>query len=212
TWSLTGSLNTEREDFTATLLQNGKVLIAGGWEDDAPLNSAELYDPETGTSSITGNLLTARYSATATLLENGNVLVEGGSNDGDLSATLNSAELYDTATGTWSSAGYLNASRIFHTATLLPSGKVLVAGGYNWPPVSLASAELYDPATGVWSLTGNLNVGREDHTATLLSSGKVLVTVGRAWQGHIPNAFTISLNSQELYVPASGAQRPIART
>ena len=205
TWSLTGSLNTDRVGFTATLLQNGKVLIAGGWEDDVTLNSAELYDPETGTSNVTGNLLTARYSATATLLENGNVLVEGGSNDGDLSATLNSAELYDTATGTWSSAGYLNASRIFHTATLLPSGKVLVAGGYNWPPVSLASAELYDPATGVWSLTGNLNVGREDHTATLLSSGKVLVSGGRAWQGSIPHASVTILNSAELYDPATGA-------
>ena len=183
TWSITGSLNIARYLPTATLLQNDKVLVAGGTGGDS---RAELYDPATGTWSVTGGLLTDRYGQTATLLQNGQVLVAGGWVEEVISTSLASAELYDPVTGTWSVTGNLNASRLLHTATLLPDGRVLIAAGYtdNWvpsnggfaaSPTSLNSAELYDPATGTWSVTASLNTRLSGHTATLLPNGKVLV-------------------------------------
>ena len=182
-WSYTGSLNTARSsgdgDMTATLLTNGKVLVAG-------YDSAELYDPATGTWSITGNPISTNGVGTATLLLNGKVLVSG----------YTSAELYDPVTGTWSTTGNLNTARGRPTATLLPNGKVLVTGGYR-DGLSLNSAELYDPATGTWSITGSLNIVRGVLTAMLLPNGKVLVVGGNANKDS-------PLSSAELYDPATG--------
>jgi len=193
TWSSTGDLATARDSHTATLLPNGQVLIAGGINNNGSLKSAELYDPTispvTGSWSVTFPN-TSRDEHTATLLPNGKVLVAGGFGSG---SGLNSAELYDPATGMWSYTGNLNTGRFGHTATLLPNGKVLVAGD-----ISSASAELYDPATGTWSYTGSLSTVRANHTATLLPNGKVLVAAG-----FNNNAFTY-LRSAELYDPATG--------
>ena len=100
--------------------------------------------------TVTGSMVTARDSHTATLLPNGQVLVVGGLNSNNGVIYLSSAELYNPATGTWSPTAALTTARKSHTATLLPNGKVLVAGGsFNSNPV--ASAELYDPATGTWT-------------------------------------------------------------
>src|SRR5439155_10886845 len=76
--------------------------------------------------------------------------------------------------GTWTATGNLNTARFLHTATLLPNGKVLVAGGAASSGIPSASAELYDPASGTWTATGNLNTAQMQHTATLLPNGKVL--------------------------------------
>ena len=141
----------------------------------------------------TGSLVAARDYHTATLLPSGKVLVAGGNGSGGF---LTSAELYDPATGSWSSTGSLvGSARQDHTATLLPSGKVLVAGGYDG--LSLSSAELYDPATGSWSSTSSLATARRWHTATLLPSGQVLVAGGFGNSG--------ALSSAELYDPATGS-------
>jgi hypothetical protein len=179
----TGSLNTARQGHTATLLNNGLVLIAGGYGYTGNLASAELYNPATGTSTPTGSLNIARELHTATALNNGMVLIAGGY-DG---AYLASAELYNPATGTFVLTGDLNIPRLYDTATLLSNGTVLIAGGG-----APGRAELYNPATGIFTLTGSPNIYRYGHTATLLNDGTVLLAGG------------INLSSAELYDPATG--------
>ena len=171
-WSSTGSLGTERSDHTATLLPSGKVLVAGG-SGAGHLSSAEcmIRRREAGAAPAASAPHALSHGDAAALRQGAG----GGGNSG--SWHLSSAELYDPATGSWSSTGSLGTARSAHTATLLPSGKVLVAGGYN-EMATLSSAELYDPATGSWSSTGNLGTARARHTATLLPSGKVLVAGG----------------------------------
>jgi N-acetylneuraminic acid mutarotase len=147
TWSATGSMLTPRNNQTATLLEKGEVLIAGGEGTSSVLASAELYEPSTGTWSATGPMSAARDGMTATLVPDGEVLVAGGSGlHGD---GLASAELYDPLTGTWDAAGTMRNVRFGQTATLLRDGSVLVAGG-SVPSLrnnALASAELYTPPT-----------------------------------------------------------------
>lgn len=206
-WTTTGSLTTVRGNTVATLLLNGKVLIAGGrYENfsidprglDLHLASAELYDPPTGKWTATGALTTRREGHTATLLPNGKVLVAGGKHYDDNWISLASAELYDPATGMWSATGPLNTARAVHTATLLPNGKVLVAGGYDSDFKNLSSAESYDPATGTWTRTGELNNPHVSYgyTPTLLHNGKVLIAGGYGLDRRRKDA--------ELYDPAIG--------
>lgn len=172
---LTGSLNTAREYHTATLLNNGIVLVAGGFGANGALASAELYNPATGTFTPTGNLNTARGQHTATLLQNGTVLIAGGTGD---SGNVASAEIYNPATGTFTPTGSLNTARTMHTATMLSNGAVLIAGGLDPNNLALASAELYSPASGTFTFTGSLNTARSLHTATLLDTGIVLIAGG----------------------------------
>jgi len=191
-WNLGSNLNKGRLNHTATLLPNGKVLVAGGEDLGAGVAaaSAELYD-STGNWIETGNLKTGRYLHTATLLTDGKVVIAGGCGSSQPCVPLNSAELYDSTTGTWTSIGNLNTARWAHTATLLSNGKVLVVGGYGVDG-PLKNAELFDPATGTWRSAGNLNNARVGHTATLLANGKVLVTGG-----------VDSYKTSELYDPAT---------
>jgi hypothetical protein len=199
TWNLSGSLEQPRQDHTATLLGDGKVLVAAGVagppDDSISLSSAELYDPCIGTWSTTGSLNQGRFYHSGTLLDNGKVLVVGGVEGRNLDEAtyLTSTELYDPSTGTWSPSGSLNQARHSHTATLLENGKVLVAGGYR--DVALSSAELYDPSTGSWTPTGSMTDGRALHWASLLPSGKVLVPGGECGTGCF-------LAGAELYDPA----------
>jgi hypothetical protein len=210
----TGSMGTARRFHTATLLNNGKVLIAGG-EDagSTAFASAELYDPSAGTFSVTtGNMTVPRVGHTATLLNNGKVLITGGTSDSS-EAAVASAELYDPTTDTFTATtGSMTAARVAHTATLLQDGRVLVAGGdviffngvQNTNIKSLASAEIFDPSTGKFTATtGNMTVARESHTATLLSDGRVLVAGGSSGTlGNSTPAVTLYA-SAELFDPST---------
>lgn len=180
TFTPTGSMTTHRKRHTATLLPDGKVLVAAGdAANDNYLASSELYDPATGTWTLTGSLGLARRTHTATLLPNGNVLVAGGETNSNQHAT-SSAELYDPATGTWTATGFMTTNRLWHAATLLPIGKVLVTGGKTSQPTpGLTSAETFDPITGTWQLCGvrpgPLTNFYYQHTAPLMNNGQVLV-------------------------------------
>src|SRR6266446_5563248 len=196
TFTATGSLTTARGHDSATLLDNGLVLIAGGYCNSGDLSSAELYNPATGTFIPTGSLITARDSHTATLLNNGLVLLAGGEGTYD---ELSNAEVYNPATGTFIATGSMTTARYLATATLLNNGQVLITGGvgnYDGPDY-LSSAELYNPATGTFTATGSLITARDSHTATLLNNGLVLITGGNGSDG--------DLTSTELYNPSTAA-------
>jgi hypothetical protein len=201
TYAATGAMIAARSAHTATPLPSGKVLVAGGFSGTSPLTSAELFDPASGTWAATGALTTARYRATATLLPNGKVLVAGGTDSGG--TALSSSELYDPATGAWTStpALLLGSARDQATATLLPNGKVLVAGGYGAGGAALGTGEIFDPSTGSWAFSSGAMVNaRYAHVAALLPSGKVLIASGQ--KGGVTNR--VLLADAELFDPATG--------
>jgi len=219
TWRQTASMSVARKLHTATLLPDGKVLVAGGMDsdDDASfksLASAELYDPGRGTWSATGSMLHPRAWHTATLLPNGLVLVAGGQCPGlyektcpaveDPSGAMPDAELYDPKTGTWTATGSMISPRFQHTATLLADGRVLAAGAELAPDLFIAATELYDPATGRWTATGDLLTARWQHFAVGLPDGGALVAGGYGATSPTTHAL---VNSVELYGPGTGAWR-----
>lgn len=205
TFSLTGDIDPARQYHTATLLPNGKVLVAGGYGSGGVgwLIDCQLYDPQKGAFGLTGRLTTRRDAHTATLLPNGKVLVAGGEevNEGGFSVLLASAELYDPGSGLFANTGSMITGRELHTATLLPNGKVLIAGGEDAKGYAVTRSELYDPGIGAFTPTGGLSVGRYGHTATMLANGEVLIAGGERID---EDGFDIALASAEIYNPSTG--------
>ena len=192
-WIAANPMIFPRATHTATRLDDGTVLVAGGANGGGLLAYAEIYSPATGAWTLTGSMATAREYHTASLLPDGKVLVVGGSGT---SGALSSTEIFDPAAGTWTASGSLITARYNHTATTLADGSILVAGGRG-ASGPLASAEIYNPATGTWAATGSMGAPRSDHSATFITTiGKVLVAGNYEYSG--------DQASVELYDPASG--------
>jgi hypothetical protein len=174
-WTTVASMVLDRADHTATLLANGKVLIAGGFSPLGSLAENETYDPATNRWAVNMAMRNPRGSHTATLLPNGKVLVTGG--DPGMGLPQSATEVFNPSTGLWTNVGFMASVREYHQAVRLPSGKVLVVGGSSirgrsW--VTLATAELFDPATNRFTPTGSMANPRESFGLTLLRDGRVL--------------------------------------
>jgi serine/threonine protein kinase len=158
---------------TATLLPGGWVLIAGGETSDAVLASVSLSHVATGSIEQSASMRCPRLGHSAAALSDGRVLICGGKGD----SVLKSAEVYDGRVGAFLDTGPMTSRRQIHTATLMPGGLILVAGGWDGRR-SLASAEVYEPISGQFHRIGAMSEPRESHTATLLHDGLVLLAGG----------------------------------
>jgi len=210
TWRYTGNLANVRFAHSASRLVDGRVLVVAGSDDDffqTAISSAEVYDPAAGVWSAADNIGTARQDVKATLLQNGKVLVTGGYSTAPSyqPTSYALAWLFDPITR-WSPTGPMSVARWGHTATLLPGGEVLVAGGYDWNlRLDLSSAEVYQPSTGSWQVASSMATTRVGHTATLLANGQVLVAGGAVIGPAYANT---PLASAELYKASDSS--PIA--
>ena len=195
-FAATGSMKDARQQASATLLKDGRVLLVGGNDVNnlAIVPTAELYDPATGQFTFTGSPHVDGVPIISVLLNSGRVLVIGCDRSASCGSSL--ADVYDPSMGLFTAVGPITGIRAFSTATLLHDGRVLVAGGvdpYFKPEPSL----LFDPATGTFSPTGSMTTARVDQTATLLSDGHVLIAGGTESLGISGDP----LSSAELYQP-----------
>jgi len=217
-FSPAGTMGTPRMGYSATELNNGKVLVAGGLDNhDNVLDTAELYDPATRKFvAVTNTMGDRRMFQTATLLLSGKVLIAGGATNlsGD---TTNSADIYDPSSNSFSPATFpMDHQRAAHTATLFTTGpmagKVLIAGGVGGSSFFFkdSSAELYDPTSQQFVLLSSfMNEPRSMHTATLLDNGDVLFAGGFSGTvavtgGMLSGASGVISNSAETFDPSSG--------
>lgn len=201
-WESVAAPLAPRVDHTATLLTDGRVLVVGG--NGAGLTAAtaaERYDPVTDRWSSAGAMARLRRGHTATLLPDGRVLVAGGVDPADESFTvLDSAELFDPTSNTWSNAAPMPTPRLNHRAVLLLSGEVLLVGGENRDGL-VASAALYDPASDRWREPPQRDAGRILHTTTLLLDGRILIAGGLQTFAATDSTLT--------YTPLTAATRPV---
>jgi Galactose oxidase, central domain len=184
----TGRLVGARCGHTATRLADGRVLLAGGYDDAGVVASAELYDPASRSFSSVGDMTSARGGFTASLLADGDVLMVGGGSERTPFATV---ERYHPALGTFAPAAALQVARLGHTATGLGDGRILVVGGQSQHDQVTASAEIYDPVGGSSVRVGELAVARYKHAAIRLDDGAVLVIGGsdlHDWSGQLASA------------------------
>jgi MYXO-CTERM domain-containing protein len=189
-WSQAEPLATARHDHVATLLEDGRVLVTGGHGADY-LRSTEIFDASTGHWSAGPDLSAGRDLATLTRLDDNTVVIAGGSNS---AGAVASAERYDPLANTWTTIGALATARFGHTAALLPTGELVVAGGFG--STLPTTIELLDPATALWSPGGTLGAGRAYLQCAVQPDGRVLV--GPGWQGaatYVANADLLDFSS-----------------
>lgn len=217
---LEATMSSPRINHTATLLDDGTVLIAGGATSRSRaggelLATAELFDPATETFTPAGSLQIARCRHTATLLDDGRVLIAGGSTSVSYAAARGrrTAELYDPATGTFTLAWPMTAPRQNHAAVPLDDGRVFLAGGSRGPATGhlLASTEFFDPLTGLFARGPEMSAARLGNGTIRLRDGRVLM--GPAVEYEMLNAFRGQLplvirNDSEIFDPVADAFTP----
>jgi hypothetical protein len=193
-----GGMVEARSAHAATLLKNGKVLLAGGMRvEGSYLDTAELYDPQTESFTLTGKMNFKRVGPVAILMNDGKVLLTGGVNE---QGSVASAEIYDPETGRFSPTGDMIKAREAHALVQLSDGQILVAGGLA-NRRGVAEAELYSPSSGTFKLTGGMKTARGVAVAAPLPNGRVIVCGGTTDMRTI-------LTSAEIYDPGSGSFTP----
>jgi hypothetical protein len=204
-FTATGNMTMPRVGHTATLLADGRVLIAGGYTDENAVEvgraltaSAEIYTTTTGTFTPTGNMTEARSNHTATLLPDGRVLIAGGTvGQGSGASDLATAELHDPSAGTFAATGNMTTPRSDHTAILLPDGRVLIVGGVHAgidSTADYARAELFDPVRNMFTATVNM----AGFPVTLLPDGRILLAGSPTSKLYDPRTGTVSLTGGDL--------------
>ena len=212
-WTTAGNMLYPRVHHTATLLASGKVLVVGGYNgSNWCLDQCEVYDPADGPNGTwspagAGTLAQGRASHTATRLADGKVLVTGGWYYTPGDGTIATCEVYDAGTGSWTGAGVLDVGKEYHTATLLPDGRVLVTGGIDYSYSTLKGCRIGTPPEGgsglwEWTSTGNMLDRQMYHSASLLPDGTVLVT------GGLDDVAHVKLSSCEIFDPSQGMWTP----
>ncbi len=199
-----GPMIAARPTATANLLGDGTVLIAGGLDTSGDaLDTAELYNPGTGTFTATGTMTSPRANHTATLLANGEVLLAGGSTVSDTSGALDTAEIYNPKTGMFTvTPNPMTSARMGPTANLLGNGQVLIAGGAIADGDSVATAELFNPKIGKFTPTaGVMSSVRAWHSSVYLPDGRIMIAGGGI---NVPVADAVTTATVDFYDPATG--------
>jgi hypothetical protein len=213
TWKATGALNQGRRGHTAALMADGRVIVAGGRDADGePMDTTEIYDPGSGAWTVTAPMSIGRIGHSMTALPDGRVLVAGGTSRGPSGASGGqtirpdaSAEIFDPRTNAWKATASMRTARFEHTATALPDGKVLIAGGQGpgegGKITALVSAELYDPAADGFVSTTDLGEARTNHAAVLLNDRSSVLVMGGAGGANAD----VSLGTAELFDSRTGS-------
>lgn len=221
-------MQSKRAIHTVTLLPSGQAVAIAGTDpflSYEALATAEVYDPATNTWTLTGSLNQGRKEHSATALADGRILVTGGNDPTNVAyypATfvLNSAEIYNPATGAFTSVGPMNEYRLAHQATLLNDGRVLITGGYNnaglifgsygaYPPQLTATAEIYNPVTNTFTAISSMTTARAYHTATLLADGRVLIVGGQGAAAGTAEIFDPSTSTFSAIAAVPNAPRRV---
>ena len=211
-FTATGSMSTPREGHTATILRDGRVLVAGGSPNGIQTtDSAEIYDPSSGSFSRTGNLHQPRVAHVAALLGTGEVLIAGGGRGGMPGGYISydTAEEYDPVRGRFTTMrAHMKSDRVGAAAVKLNDGRVLIVGGKSGRVVMsrvrnlssltpLNTAEIFDPESGTFIRTGDMSAPHYLATATLLNDGNVLVVGGWTIRGPV----VVGMHDADLYLP-----------
>ena len=218
-----GSMLQSRVNHSATLLQDGRVLVVGGMDEGFnPLRSTEVFEPETNLWSEAGEMREARTEHSATLLKDGRVMVTGGMNE--KLQLIGSTEIFDPKTGKWSVHESMRTIRRGHFTLSLPDGRVAVVGGVgqtlgglgilaNIAAVgALLSTEIYDPNTDTWSRADDMLEGHSGGHAVVLKDGRVLIAGGHNQSEGLAASEIFDPSSNEWMRTSSMVRKTFANT